>query len=203
MDALVRYSLAFSFLEIVHMFFQPFNIMMGHRRSHLVVEPAVAFRKTVRVTTLHLHLCTKFIQQHLPLVFIPQPMNHGRYPKWRQPPVWRIGKHVKHLGHYPSTKQTAVGHVSLTGDIREDRIVVIEYGQFAILIGGDVIPAVGTLHGEQVADIHSDQAESLNSFLRRFRQTGRIFRTIEVCTTTWAGHNVFFLLLCHFLLFND
>lgn len=30
----------------------------------------------------------------------------------------------------------------LTGDIREDRIVVIEYGQFAILIGGDVIPAV-------------------------------------------------------------
>ena len=84
------------------------------------------------------------------------------------------GHHTEHLCHDPTTEQAAVRDVALSDNRLENRVVVIQDGKPATLVGGDIFAAVGALHGEKVAHVHADGTERLDAFLRCFGQVSRL-----------------------------
>ena len=150
--------------------FQLFDVIFRHSRSDLDVEPAVPVREVLGVVSLHLLLGTQFVEQHLPLVLIAQTVDHLRHADRIPSAVVLVGEHVEHLSHNPAAEQTAVGYGSLFEDVIENRVVVVQNRQFAVLVRGDIITAVGSLHGKQTAHVHADTAECLDAFVRRLGQ---------------------------------
>ena len=62
--------------------------------------------------------------------------------------VWGIRQHVEHLCHDKTSEQATVRNCTLIGYIAEDRVVFIQNGKFAILIGRNKLATVGSLHSK-------------------------------------------------------
>lgn len=77
---------------------------------------------------------------------------------------------MEHLRHDEAAEQTAVGYGSLFEDVIENRVVVVQNRQLAVLVRSDIIASVGSLHGEQAAHVHADTAERFDAFVRRLGQ---------------------------------
>lgn len=169
-DTLVRNALAFLDRQAIDMRFQVFDVIFRHSRGDLDVEPAVPVREVLGIVSLHLLLGTQFVEQHFPLVLIAQTVDHLGHTDRTPRAVVLVGEHVEHLRHDEAAEQTAVGYGSLFEDVIENRVVVVQNRQLAVLVRSDIIASVGSLHGEQAAHVHADTAERFDAFVRRFGQ---------------------------------
>lgn len=77
---------------------------------------------------------------------------------------------MEHLCHDPPAEESVVGNGTLCHDAAEYRVVVIQDGKFPVFVGGDILAALGSLHGEQAAHVHADTAERFDAFVRRLGQ---------------------------------
>ena len=80
---------------------------------------------------------------------------------------------MEHLCHDPPAEESVVGNGTLCHDAAEYRVVVIQDGKFPVLVGGDVLAALGSLHGEQTAHVHTSASERLDTLARPFGKSGR------------------------------
>ena len=79
---------------------------------------------------------------------------------------------MEHLCHDPPAEESVVGNGTLCHDAAEYRVVVIQDGKFPVFVGGDILAALGSLHGEQAAHVHTGPAECLDTLPRPFGKSG-------------------------------